>query len=392
MTQENILFSAENGEALFVAGELLASGRSYQIIRVATPDGQAQGTADDAVLCARAALYDTERMADKAYVTGRNQAMKTEWEMLQQLDHPLLVQPVAFFHVKTGEENFDYEPVLVCQWREGLTLFEWVRRKHPEGYDAHQALELFAEITDFLGAMHQAGYLWRDLDPRHFIVEDGDDTAPARLLGVVGFGNATLIGKRPNPHRQQYTDSPYVAPEIRDDLSGDLLRPSADVYGLGALMSFVLTGEEPRAVVENPLSHTAYERLSNIDPPGLSLLIARLIQPFAKNRVGRMDKLAKFLTAENLPTRHTPEFGMLLLPAPFSGVEDPKTNRSLQSKLSPGPLISVEHGTADKPPVIPEEPLVTPHTGALTMPVSWAVGSVVLGLVSVAVLIACGII
>jgi serine/threonine protein kinase len=386
MTRDNFLIDAGDGTQRFRALELLATGRSHQIVRVeeAASDGARS-------LCARAALYDAERTDDADYMQGRREAMEAERRFLQEVESPLLPEPVAFFRATldatlgttTDEAGFEGEPVLVCEWREGLTIFEWIRREHPEGCDPTKALEMLGELVEFLTAVHKAGYVYRDLDPRHFIVD-----ADGALVGAVGFGNATPRAERPNPHKFAYDASPYVAPEIRGDRSGTMLRPAADSYAVGALMSFILTGEEPRTVVENPLGHLAYERLSNLDPPGLALLVARLIQPHAKNRVGRMERLAKYTTPDGLPTMHTKGFGMLLLPAPFSGVEDPKNNRALKSKLSAGPLISVAPeapntvaGTMLESGISEEDQQLGENIDDSGMPTSWAIAASLLGLV-----------
>lgn len=374
MADENYLIDAQTGDERFRVLELVAAGRSYQIVRV-------EDTAEGGVAAAKAVLYDNDRADDAAYREGRRQALEDEWRILNEVDHPLLPEPVALFRATSEEAGFDDEPVLVYQWRDAETLFERVRREHPEGLEPDKALGILDDLVQFLTTVHAEGFVYRDLDPRHLLVDDD-----LRLVGVVGVGNVIEKGGRPNEHKMDYEKAAYVAPEVRGERSGKLLRPTADAYAVGALMSFVLTGEEPRTVVENPLNWTAYDRLSNLEPPGLALLVARLIQPHFKKRIGRMERLAKYTTAEGLPTAQTDGFGMLLLPAPFSGVEDPENNRALKSKLSSGPLISVDRRQAsaeDAEPAVPE---------VADMPRSWAIAATLIALGVVAALWAVGII
>lgn len=416
MSDKHVLVDAQDGRERFRVLGLLANGRSYQIVEV--EDAQAEDHGAE-TLCARAVLYDTGYSTDADYVRIRRDAVREEWAFLEAMKSPLLPRPIALFEVPIAPEDLPeldsnqerealsqqpaVEPVLVCDWVEGLTLFEWIRREHPEGLPGDQALALLGEIIAFLQTVHDARYIYRDLDPRHFIVApvdaahaSGEDGSPKMMLSrVVGFGNATPIGERPNQAKFHYNESAYVAPEVRGDRSGMMLRTGADSYAVGALLSFILTGEEPRTVVENPLGQLAYERLSNLDPPGLALLVARLIQPHGKNRIARMDRLAKYATRETLPTMQTKGFGMLLLPAPFSGVENPKNNRALHSKLSVGPLIStapVPQDAAD------DSPALAGAAGEKTsffddkMPLSWSLTAAGLGLVSVVALILLGVI
>lgn len=424
MSESDFLVDVNDGSQRFRVLGLLANGRSYQLVGV--EDTRSEGGCTQ-TLCARAVLYDTGYSTDADYVRVRREAVREEWRFLEKMNSPLLPKPVALIDVETDPElmpdvegaglatnDAPVEPVLVCDWQEGLTIFEWIRREHPEGLPGDQALQLLGEVVEFLKGVHDIRYIFRDLDPRHFIVgpvdtrdldaantevgahDEAETSSPKMTLTrVVGFGNATPIGERPNQAKFHYNQSPYVAPEVRGDRSGTMLRTGADSYALGALLSFILTGEEPRTVVENPLGQIAYERLSNLDPPGLSLLVARLIQPHGKNRIARMERLAKYTTRQTLPTTQTKGFGMLLLPAPYSGVEDPKNNRALHSKLSAGPLISTVHDpknmageSMSEAENIDEDQWVIREP----MPLSWSLTAAALGLVSVAALILLGVI
>lgn len=369
---DSYLIDAGTGEQRFRIEKLLASGRSYEIVLAADTHD------DDRLVCAKAVSYDRDRLDEADYVEGRREALEAEVDALASLDSPLLPEVVCLFRASSPEAGFEDEPVLVYDYVEGDTLYERIQRDSPEGAEPDWALGILRDLVQFLLTVHNAGYVFRDLDPRHVIIDDSGDVA-----GVVGFGNLAARGERPNEARPGYDDAPYVAPEARSERSGKMLKPTADAYALGALMSFVLTGEEPRTVVENPLNWPAYDRLSNLEPPGLALLVARLIQPHFKKRIGRMERLEPFVQEDGLPTTQTKGFGMLLLPAPFSGVEDPENNRALKSKLSSGPLISTDSAHPAAPEMTVEEP-----DG---MPITWMVAALGLAVVTVLVLTMTGV-
>lgn len=397
MAQKEYLLDAQTGAARYQVGDLLATGRSYQLVQVEPTGGPARG---EETLCARAILYDAERVEAPDYVLGRREAMRDEWALLADFKHPLLPEPVDFFEAADPSDSSQAaaEPVMVVKWREGLNLFEWIRREHPHGLYVTTALSLFSELVDFLAELHQAGWVFRDLDPRHFLVEPNAakrELAGATgelIVGVAGFGNMTKMRAQPNLQKHQYGGSPYVAPEIRGEHEPSALVALADNYGLGALMSFVLTGEEPREIVENPLNQTAYDRLSNHAAPGLSMLVARLIQPSAQNRLGEMEQVAQYVGMELLPTRLVEGFEDILLPAPYSGSENPKNNRALLSKLSPGPLISVEPAKPEEPSEQPAEDDLAGEIVREKLPLSWRITATVLGLITVAALVGLGVI
>jgi serine/threonine protein kinase len=322
------LKNAETGEPRIQIERMLEDGDHYQIVLGEDVDSGEQ-------VCVKAISYDSELRDDDDYVDARRRALEQERDFLDAAA-PIdgIPELVDYFETEGLDGAFEREPVLVYRYQPGRTLFGIVRAEQKGGLDADRALEILQALTGILTKVHKVGWVFRDLDPRHVIVADDGS------ISLVGCGNATPKSERPIPEVMDYADNPYVAPEVRQERSGKMLRPTADAYALGALMSFVLTGEEPRTVVENPLNHEAYDKLSNMEPPGLALIIAKCIQPMAKNRFGHFARLEPYTTDEGLPTANTEGFGMLLLPAPFSGVEDPENNRALKSKLSEGPLIS----------------------------------------------------
>ncbi len=360
MNPGTFLVDAKRGEKRFRIQELLHTGRSYQILL-------AEDThLDNKQVCVKAILYDTDRTREPGYVEGRRQALREEMEFLT-LKSPLLPEPIDWIEIADSPLGLGPEPLLIYEYQHGSTLYDLIQERHPHGLAPLRALRMFGTLARFLADIHEAGYVFRDLDPRHVIVGLDD------ILHITGCGNATKMAERPNPFKTDLNFA-YVAPEVRNETSGQMLRRAADVYSLGALMSFMLTGEEPRASVENPLTKDAFDDLSNIDPPGISLLVARCLQPLAKNRFTHIRKLLPFCDPENLPTPTTDGFGLILLPTPFKGAERPEEqNRALKSKLSTGPLISVEpdeneHRKRGAAPSLESAP--ESSTGALTEPAS----------------------
>lgn len=331
MEPGQFLTDVDRGERRFRVDSLLADERSYQIALAVDTH------MDDKLVCVKTIAYDRARIDEKKYVGLRRRALRDELEFLTLSSH-LLPEPLDWIQLGASETVLGREPVLVYEYRHGRTLHEIV--VDAGGIAPTRALRFFRELALFLKDIHDGGWVFRDLDPRHVIVGFDD------VLSIVGCGNATRKGEAPNPTKTE-VNAAYAAPEIREEVGGSTLRPAADIYGLGALLSFMLTGEEPRDRVENPLGKHAYEVLSNIEPSGLGLLVAKCMQPMAKNRIARVERLLPHTTPETLPTTSTRGFGMVLLPAPWSGAEHPD-NRATRSKISAGPLISVEKSEMEK--------------------------------------------
>lgn len=340
----SFLKDAERQEERFRIKELFHTGRSYQI-------ALAEDThLEDKLVCVKTILYDTDRLDNNAYIKARREALRDEMTFLT-LRTPILPEPIDWLEIEGGPIDGAREPVLIYEHQHGQTLHELVTKSHPEGLAPLRALRIFRRLAIFLGEIHEGGYVFRDLDPRHVIIGFDD------VVHVVGTGNAALMKKRLNAAKIE-TNEAYAAPEIRNELSGSMLSRASDIYGLGALLSFMLTGEEPRASVENPLSFDAYEKLKALEPKGLALLVARCMQPLAKQRFTHIRKLMPFTEPETLPARESEGFGMVFLPQPWMGAEPPETPRAMKSKISAGPLISVDG--AQKPSAEPAEPALEP--------------------------------
>ena len=344
MKPGDFLIDATRGEKRFRVKELLFEGKSYQIA-LATDT-----LMEDKLVCVKAIVYDAARLDDKAYVAARRKALHQEMNFLALKAH-LLPEPLDWIQLDGSDTALEREPVLVYEYMHGETLFDHVMSKSPEGMSPARALRMTAEIGRFLGEIHQEKWVFRDLDPRHVIISVDD------VIHMVGCGNATPFAERPNATKMDMNPA-YTAPEIRGEESGQFLRGAADIYSLAALMTFLLTGQEPRERPENPLTREAYDKLSALDPPGISLLIARCMQPLAKSRFARVERFLPFCDISSLPTPQTKDFGMLQLPAPWSGAERPE-NRATRSTLSAGPLISVARGSEPQP----DQPIAKAPTG-----------------------------
>ena len=332
------LIDIERGETSVRVDELLAAGGRYQI-------AAATDTEADRPVVIRAILYDDEETSEGIEI--RRRALRREWAFLQAMGADTLTpEPIDWIEVEDSPVDEPPEPLVIYERIDGPSLYEWIEEHHPRGVEPKKVLEFAAQLNQFLVEVHLNKWLWRDFDPRRFAI---DESGQLRARSV---GRIVKMGERLDPFQTEINEA-YVGPEIRDEMTGQMQRPAADFYGLGALLSFLLTGEEPRERTESPLAFTAFERLQEWEEPGMELLVARLLQPLAKKRVARGERLQKYLTIETLPTRESKGFEMTMLPAPWLGLEmeNPGENRGLRSKLSAGPLVSVARDAPVEAPV-----------------------------------------
>jgi serine/threonine-protein kinase len=159
------------------------------------------------------------------------------WSMFQQeeaiglrLNHPLVLK----FVPNSAKTQRSY---LVTEFVPGRTLDERLREQSP--LPESEALALASQICEALQYIHEQGYVHYDLKPANIILcPDGTirliDLGTAHAAEMNGF---TLSGAPP-----QIGTPDYVAPEQIKRKRG---RKSADVYGTGAMLYEMLTGQPP---------------------------------------------------------------------------------------------------------------------------------------------------
>jgi serine/threonine-protein kinase len=178
-----------------------------------------------------------------------------EAQITGQLEHPGIV-PV--YELVRGEGS---QPFYTMRFVRGRTLSEAIKAYH-DRQTARQAgpMELRDLLTAFIGVCnavayaHARGVLHRDLKGRNVVLGDfGEvmvlDWGLARLLDrSEGAAPAVTLHSgedRGETQQGQVLGTPsYMAPEQAEGLL-DQLGPRTDVYGLGAILYEILTGQPP---------------------------------------------------------------------------------------------------------------------------------------------------
>jgi predicted Ser/Thr protein kinase len=150
-----------------------------------------------------------------------------EGQLLARLKHPNLARVIDLdFH--------DDRPFLVLEYVPGRTLQRYAEETRPK---PSEAARLIAELAGAVDYLHRQGVIHQDIKPRNVLIEpDGTprliDFGLARLREAWSDESSGLTGGTPA----------FMAPEQASGRQ-DQIGPQTDVFGLGAALYFLLTGQ-----------------------------------------------------------------------------------------------------------------------------------------------------
>src|SRR5206468_116990 len=145
-----------------------------------------------------------------------------------QLSHPGIVPIYAVHEVS----DFVY---FAMAYVDGDTLGRRVRQRGPVPYDT--AARLLEEVARALAYAHDRGVVHRDVKPDNILLDLATGRALVSDFGIARVGSGTTTG----PQRVVGT-AEFMSPE---QVLGERVDPRSDLYSLGVVGFFALSGELP---------------------------------------------------------------------------------------------------------------------------------------------------
>ncbi|RME85875.1 MAG: serine/threonine protein kinase [Planctomycetota bacterium] len=190
-----------------------------------------------------------------------------EAQTIAKLNHPYIVSLYDF-----GEDNLG--PFIVMEYIEGETLKDWVLKKG--SLDEEECTDLFRKICLAVQYAHGEGIIHRDLKPTNIMVYHNEipKVMDFGLARVGGVSELSMTGVFMGTHF-------YASPEQMENAKK--VDQRADIYSLGAILYFMLSGESPRII-----------RPSQI-PQSFWPIIVQAMEEKRKNRYFTVEELLKAL-------------------------------------------------------------------------------------------------
>ena len=288
--QNGAKFCNECGESLQNSGakKIVLLDNRYEIISTIKSGSmgciyKALDTRLDVLVAVKKMLQVNGSPDDEKYAKKR---FLEEARILSQLHHGGLPKVTDFF-IENDPDTGKPAHYLVMTFIEGSDLESLMDKGMNKPLPVDEALNYFRQILDILSYLHSRNppVIYRDMKPSNIMVQDGS-------LFLVDFGIARLFV--PQTKGTLIGTPGYASPE---QYKGFTDRRS-DLYSLGAVMHYLLTGTDPEDPLRAPFQFESI-RDSNSDIPGyLDDLILSMLDLIADKRPESADEVLEFLDKE----------------------------------------------------------------------------------------------
>jgi len=157
--------------------------------------------------------------------------------------------------VSAGIDEGSGAPFLVMEFLEGEELADVVQRRG--ALPASEVKEIFTQLGHALGLAHAQGIVHRDLKPENIFVGVSRRQGVPFTVKILDFGIAKLVAERTNDGTQPMGTPLYMAPEQTD--RNGAIAPTSDVWPLGLIAFYLLTGQSYWAAANDTMSQLLRE-------------------------------------------------------------------------------------------------------------------------------------
>ena len=259
------------------------------------------------------------KLAVKVLLAARDQGpyvrrLATEAQIIQELDHPNIVQYLGFVH-RAG-----HSPYLITRFEAGGSVLDHMRRVGT--LSVKQTCVVGRQICWALEKAHERGIVHRDLKPENVLLArpvEGDeqpvvrvaDFGIAKVQGSLGSGITRVGAFVGTPH--------YAAPE---QFVGGAVSEAADVYSMSALLYFTLMARHVVRFADRLDPEDSFQLLSDNLPPQVVrdqdpmvdvermnrvFSVSMQVDPARRCTVSELDAMLEAILADTDPKLPTPQ-------------------------------------------------------------------------------------
>lgn len=180
--------------------------------------------------------------------------VRNEFQVLSDLQKKYSAVPQVFSSFEV-HGNFYF----VMEYVEGKNLNEIIRRRKHR-FPIRQVLKFSIEILEIIEKIHQAGWIWNDCKPANLIVTQNRSLRPIDFEGAYSINESEPFDWKTEGFSKTSEDSKKSSGRF------------ADLYALGAIIYFLLTG-----TLYNSNKPTAIKKLRRNVPKRLEAIVEKLL-------------------------------------------------------------------------------------------------------------------
>jgi eukaryotic-like serine/threonine-protein kinase len=206
-------------------------------------------------------------------------------------------------------------PLQVCEYMNGGTLSTLLREKGPQSIA--ETLRIVCAMCEALAEAHNLGIVHRDIKPQNILFASVGD---ARLPKLADFGIAKWSADRETDSSKRADDTQIVAGQklamyspswaAPEQLAGQPVGPSTDIYSLAALAVYMLTG---KAIFSDEDVYAGYKKRRQSEtlvgealgalvlPSGFTAVLAHALAFDPKERTTRIADFSSQLSQAAVP-------------------------------------------------------------------------------------------
>lgn len=266
---------------------------------------KAKDTRLDNIVAVKQMLSSSASPQDAQYAEVR---FKEEAKMLSTLHHNGLPKVIDYFTVKEPSDGRTLH-YLVMTFIEGKDLETIIVERNRKPFAVDEALGYSKQILGILGYLHcqNPPVIYRDLNPRNIMVQGGK-------VFLVDFGIARLF--TPQQKGTAIGTPGYAAPEQYKGAA----EPRSDIFSLGAVMHYLLTGIDPEDSSNSDIFHFVQPGSINpMIPEYLGDLVMSMVDIVIDHRPGSAEAVIKALEGRQ---RKRSLLSVDLKKSPSSAAED----------------------------------------------------------------------
>jgi len=229
------------------------------------------------------------KVLNAEYVNDPDISKRFEYEakVVMGLNHPNILKVFEYL-------SFDNQKVIVMELIKGPSMRKYVKQYGP--LSEEKAVEYMMQILSAIDFVHKNGVIHRDLKPSNILINQYNQ------IKIIDFGIAKIVNGVSDIKTKVGSvigTYMYMSPE---QIRGKKLDNLSDIYSLGGVFYFMLTGKNPYtdlsseydvqdSVVKKPLPAVPY--------PDLDRIIQKATRKKPKDRFMTCDEFAQALVYRN---------------------------------------------------------------------------------------------